>query len=157
MTCNGANVNNANYGWMMNYTPQMPIQSGQMILNAYGTSLPGLGYRMYMPDGTLIQPTSYGTNGGANFGPGYTFGGTVAQTPLTSTTSYQFKLDLVRTSTSLISGTFSDSLVRFGYQFFFNPNSGCPEGSTEPPCTSQFGPEITTPVVFHFVNLTCPR
>ncbi len=143
-------------GWAMNYTPQQPIQAGQMLLNSYGTSMAGLGYRMYGTNGVLIRPTTYGTNGGDNFGPGGM--GPAHPAAPTSTETYQFKLDLVRTNTSLTSGTFSDSLVRFGYQKYDSggtPN-GCPEG---PPnsviCTQQFGDEVTSPVTFQFVNPSC--
>ncbi len=113
VTCDA--TNGVGGGWAMNYTPQSPIQTGQMVLNAYGTSMPGLGYQMFGTNGQLIKPTAYGTNGGDNFGPGGMGPGNMAA--LSSTSTYQFTLNLVRTSTALTSGTFSDSLVRFGYQF----------------------------------------
>ncbi|QNK00414.1 fimbrial protein [Dyella telluris] len=146
VTCNGSSA--VGNGWAMNYTPQAPLQSGQMVLNAYGTSMAGLGYQMFGTGGVLISPTTYGTNGGDNFGPSGM--GPKHLAGLNSTSTYQFSLNLVRTSTSLTAGTFSDSLVRFGYQ---DGNYGC--GPSLGTCTSQFGNEITTPVVFHFVNPAC--
>lgn len=149
VTCNS--TNGVGRGWAMNYTPQAPINSSQMTLNAYGTSLAGLGYQMFGTNGQLIKPTTYGTNGGDNFGPGGM--GPANLAGFTSTSTYQFKLDLVRTSTALTSGTFSDSLVRFGYQ---DGNYACPSAIGQAGnCTTQFGNEITTPVVFHFVNPAC--
>lgn len=147
VTCDATGVTDQASGWRMNYTPQSPLQEGQLDMNTYGTNIPGLGYRMYMPDGTLIRPTSYGTNGGDNFGPGGV--GPGYPTPSVSTNTYNFRLDLVRSNTALMSGVFDSSLVRFGYQ----DNSGyCNIGS----CTYQFGSQITSPPVqFVFVPPTC--
>ncbi|WP_316153307.1 fimbrial protein [Cupriavidus sp. BIC8F] len=55
----------------------------------------------------------------------------------------------MRTSNALTSGTFSNSLMRFGYQ-----DSGT--GASGPgPATAQFGDEITSPVTFQFIAPSC--
>ncbi|UBM08287.1 fimbrial protein [Cupriavidus metallidurans] len=139
-------------GWEMNYTPQAPLVATSLGQGTFATTMPGLGFRLYSNVGTLISPTSYGTNGGDNFYPGG-FGPYGAAAPSSSTT-YTFRIDLVRTDTSLTSGTFSDSLIRFGYQD--TGTSYCPEGGPSPgSCTQQFGSEVTTPVTFSFQNPTC--
>ncbi|MET3931904.1 type 1 fimbria pilin [Lysobacter sp. OAE881] len=137
----------ASSGWKMNYTPQAPLVATSLDQKTFATGMGGLGFRMYTNVGGLIAPTWYGTNGGDNFYPGGWGPGGLA--PLNSTNTYTFKLDLVRTDTSLKAGTFSDSLVRFGYQFAGND---CPEGKE---CTRQFGNQTTTPVTFQFIDPTC--
>lgn len=147
VVCDGTSANGER-GWRMNYTPQAPLVATSLGQGTFATSMAGLGFRMYTNVGGLIAPTSYGTNGGDNFYPGgWGPGGYAA---LISNTTYTFRLDLVRTDTSLKSGSFSDSLIRFGYQYW---KSGyCPEGKD---CTRQFGNQVTTPVDFQFVDPTC--
>lgn len=140
-------------GWALNYTPQAPLVATSISQQTFATAMPGLGYRMYLPDGNLIAPTSYGTNGGDNFGAncmGPAVGGVACTMPLgASTRSFRFRLDLVRTGTALTSGTFSDSLVRFGYQDSWTGSSGPGPG------TIQFGEEMTSPVTFRFIAPSC--
>lgn len=140
-------------GWALNYTPQTPLVATSISQQTFATAMPGLGYRMYMPDGNLIAPTSYGTNGGDNFGAncmGAASGGVPCTMPLgTSTQTFRFRLDLVRTSTVLTSGTFSDSLMRFGYQDSWTGGSG------PGPWTAQFGEQMTSPVTFRFIPPSC--
>lgn len=145
VTCTSSGVDASNQ-WTMNYTPKSPLVSTSLGQGTFATSMPGLGYRMYTPSGSLIRPTSYGTNGGDNFGPNGCLGGS-CHTPANSTNTYIFRLDLVRTDLSLTSGTFSSSLVSFGYQF---GNGGCTGG-----CTNAFGSEVTSPVQFNFIPPMC--
>lgn len=147
VVCDATSANGAK-GWWMNYTPQAPLAATSLGQGTFATSMAGLGFRMYTNVGGLIAPTSYGTNGGDNFYPGGW--GPNGYATLNSNTTYTFKLDLVRTDTSLKSGIFRDSLVRFGYQYALG--GYCPEGTI---CSRQFGDQVTTPVAFQFVDPTC--
>ncbi|MBL5902945.1 fimbrial protein [Serratia fonticola] len=151
-TCNGSGASVGSTSWIFNYTPKSPLVSTSLGQGTFATGMSGLGYRMYDPSGKLVVPTSYGTNGGDNFGINGT-GGT-ATVPFISTATFNFRIELVRTDVSLTSGTFSSSLMDFGYQ-----NGGgygnCPEGTTVAKCTTQFGSETTSPVVFQFVPPMC--
>ncbi|HGM5490688.1 TPA: fimbrial protein [Serratia fonticola] len=153
VTCTSAGAPSGQTLWRLNYTPQNSLVSSSLSQGVFNTSMPGLGYRMYGTTGTVIKPTSYGTNGGDNFGTGGT--GANQGVPLNSTNSFQFRLELVRTDTSLSAGTFSSSLVRFGYQYASGGKAGCPESSQDSGCTAQFGAEITSPVQFQFIAPMC--
>jgi len=67
---------------------------------------------MYLPDGLIIRPTSYGRSAGDNYGQNAQH----TKAAASSTAVYTYKLDLVRTNISLAPGVFQESLVRFGYQ-----------------------------------------
>ncbi|WJV38360.1 fimbrial protein [Raoultella terrigena] len=145
VTCTSAGVDSSNQ-WTMNYTPKAPLVATSLGQGTFATGMSGLGYRMYTPSGALITPTSYGTNGGDNFGPNGCLGG-LCHTPADSTNTYIFSLELVRTDLNLTSGTFSNSLMSFGYQY---GNGGCPGA-----CTLAFGSEVTSPVQFNFIPPMC--
>ncbi len=149
VTCTTAGSYNASYGWRLNYTPTSPLVSTSIGQGTYATSMSGLGFRMYLPDGTLITPTTYGTNGGDNFGlnsSGSFCRGSGLSCKLTNNTyTFVFRIDLVRTATTLTSGTFSSSLVTFGFQDNY---TGAGNGNL-------LGSETTSPVTFVFTTPSC--